>query len=313
MNAKRELIKISPHGFCAGVFRSVNILNAVLKKFKQKEIFVKHEIVHNKLIIKQFEKQKVKFIEDIKEVRRGSVLVASAHGVTKDFERQAKESDIIFFDATCPLVKNVHNFVEKCPKNHKIILIGDAKHPEIIGTIGRIEEASRCFIVNSKEDIDNLPINENEPVALATQTTLSILDTEYLVSHLKKKFLNSTTIGKSNICYATENRQRALLSIINDIDALIVNGSKNSSNSKKLMDIGKKNNKPVLLVDVYEEINKEWLQNFIKIGITAGASVPEYSLKEIIEKLQKEHNYSLKEYIYKEENTEFIMPKELRD
>ncbi len=313
MNDQRELIKISPHGFCAGVFRSVNILNSILQKFPQKEIFVKHEIVHNKLVIQQFKEQKVKFIENIKEVTTGGILVASAHGVSKEFEEQAKKSDIIFFDATCPLVKNVHNFVEKCPQDSKIVLIGDINHPEIIGTIGRIASPTEYFVVSSKKDIDNLPIKKNQLIALATQTTLSILDTGHLVQYLKEKFPNSSTIGRNNICYATENRQRALLSIIDEIDAIIVNGSQNSSNSKKLMEIGKKNNKPALLIDVYEEIDKKWLQKFTKIGITAGASVPEYSLEEVITKLQKEHNYKITEYIYKQENTKFIMPKELRD
>ena len=278
-----KIVLATPRGFCAGVERAVGTLQKAIDSFDS-PVYVKHEVVHNKFIIEDFKKKGVKFIEDINLVPDNSVLIYSAHGVSKNVKEAAKQKNLKIFDATCPLVTKVHIEVHKHAKNGTdVILIGHNGHPEIEGTMGQYDsETGNIHLIESEEDVHSLEI-ENQDLAYVTQTTLSMDDTSKIIDCLKEKFPNIKSPAKEDICYATQNRQDAVNSIIEYCDFLIVIGSKNSSNSKRLAELAVKNSVPAVLIDHKDDLDIELLSDKKIIGITAGASAPEILFNDVLD------------------------------
>ena len=308
-----KLILANPRGFCAGVERAVDIVNRAIELFDS-PIYVKHEVVHNKFVIKSLEEKGVKFIEDINVVPKKSILIYSAHGVSLKVREDAESRNLKIFDATCPLVTKVHIEVHKHSElGRDVVLIGHDGHPEIEGTMGQYKsKTGHIHLVETIDDIDNLVINNNN-LAYVTQTTLSIDDTEQIIERLIKKFPNIKAPVKDDICYATQNRQDAVKSILKFCDSLIVIGSDNSSNSRRLTELAAKNNIPSYLIDNKRDINLDNFKDRKVIGITAGASAPEILINEVTEFLVSK-GAELGSYNQSEtkEDVVFTIPKELR-
>ena len=309
-----KLILATPRGLCAGVERAVDIVNKAIDVFGS-PIYVKHEVVHNKYVIEDLEKKGVSFIEDIEEVPENSILIYSAHGVSIKVKNDAEKRNLKIFDATCPLVTKVHLEVHKYSRlNTDVVLIGHKGHPEIEGTIGQYKSSKgKIHLVESLNDISKLHI-DNDHVAYVTQTTLSIDDTEGIILKLLEKYPHMQSPAKSDICYATQNRQDAVKAILKYCDYLLVIGSVNSSNSRRLVELALKNNISSKLIDSKNDISLEELQHKKNIGITAGASAPQVLLDEVVNYLIENGATldSVKQDIIIEDVT-FSIPKELRD
>ncbi len=309
-----NLVLATPRGFCAGVERAVDIVNRAIELFGA-PVYVKHEVVHNKHVINNLEKKGVIFIEEIKSIPEESILIYSAHGVSIKIKEDARRKNLKIFDATCPLVTKVHLEVHKyAMAGIDVVLIGHKGHPEIEGTMGQYSsEKGEIHLIETMDDVVKLNIENNE-VAYATQTTLSIDDTKDIISKLIDKFPTIKAPIKSDICYATQNRQDAVKSILKDCDYLLVIGSINSSNSRRLSELAIKNNIPSKLIDNKNDIDLDALKDKKTIGITAGASAPEILLDEVTSYLIEEGailknigNDKIKEDIV------FSIPKELRN
>ena len=309
-----ELILATPRGFCAGVERAVDIVNKAIDVFGA-PIYVKHEVVHNKHVIEDLEKKGVIFIEDIMAVPEESIIIYSAHGVSIKIKNDAKERNLKIFDATCPLVTKVHLEVHKYSKDGvDVILIGHKGHPEIEGTMGQYDSTiGHIHLVESEEDVAKLNI-DNKDIAYVTQTTLSIDDTAEIINVLTKKYPNIISPTKSDICYATQNRQDAVKSILKYCNYLLVIGSVNSSNSRRLAELALKNNIPSRLIDSSRDIKLGELKDKKVIGITAGASAPKILLDEVTDYLiSKGAVLNDIEHDAIKENIVFSIPKELRN
>ena len=301
----------NPRGFCAGVERAIEIVNQALKKYGP-PIYVKHEIVHNQFVVSELQRKGVVFVEDISEIPVNSITIYSAHGVSKLVEDDAKKKRLEVFDATCPLVKKVHNQVirhDQVGKN--IIMIGHANHPEVIGTSGRIK--NKIYLVENITDAKNIKIPDPKNLTYITQTTLSVNDTKDIIAVLKQRFPSIIAPQKDDICYATQNRQDAVIQMIDDIDLLLIIGAKNSSNSNRLCDIGKKNNIPAYLIDDVRDIDLSWFDGINNLGLSAGASAPDILVTEVIEFLAENFLLDLIKKAGKKENIMFNIPKSLRD
>lgn len=287
MTEKLEIFLATPHGFCAGVDRAIQIVEKAIIKFPNHKICVLHEIVHNRYVLQYFKKKGVAFIEDIAQVPDGAVLIFSAHGVSLAIEEDARKRDIIVIDATCPLVTSVHRQVQRYEKaNLNIIMIGHSEHVEVKATTGRTQQ--KIFVVNSITDIDKLSFKHTDNLAYITQTTLSIDDTREIITALRKKFPYIQGPELRNICFATQNRQNAVKQLVQQhIDMLLVIGAQNSSNSNRLRELGEVNSIRSYLIDDYKSLNLSWLNNIRKLGITSGASAPEILLTELLTYLKK--------------------------
>ena len=311
----KEIVLANPRGFCAGVDRAIDIVEKSLKKFDQ-PVFVRHQVVHNKKVVEDLEKKGVKFVKEIEEIPDNAVAIFSAHGVSKAVEDEARQRKFMYFDATCPLVTKVHLEVQRhARKGRDIVLIGHKGHPEVIGTLGRHPEDSETniYLVENHDDINKLEINSEE-LAYVTQTTLSVDDTQDLIRALQKKF--PTIIGPSadDICYATQNRQDAVKSILQLCDFLIVIGSKNSSNSRRLKELALKNDVESVLIDDKSDLDLELLDTYEMIGITAGASAPEILFDEVLNFLLTHGAIESKSnHVQIVENISFSLPKELKE
>ena len=309
-----KLILATPRGFCAGVERAVDIVNKAIDIFGS-PIYVKHEVVHNKYVIEDLEKRGVLFIEDIEIVPENSILIYSAHGVSIKVKKDAEKRNLKIFDATCPLVTKVHLEVHRYSQTDTdVVLIGHKGHPEIEGTMGQYKSPNgKIHLVENLDDIDKLLIG-NKSLAYVTQTTLSIDDTKHIITKLIKKYPHVQSPAKSDICYATQNRQDAVKSILKYCDYLLVIGSINSSNSRRLVELALKNNIPSKLIDNKHDISLEELQYKKNIGITAGASAPQILLDEVTDYLVKNGATldDIKQDVIIEDIT-FSIPKELRD
>ena len=309
-----ELMLATPRGFCAGVERAVDIVNKAIDVFGA-PIYVKHEVVHNKHVIEDLEKKGVIFIEDVMAVPEESIIIYSAHGVSIKIKNNAKKRNLKIFDATCPLVTKVHLEVHKYSKDGvDVILIGHKGHPEIEGTMGQYDSAiGHIHLVESEEDVAKLNI-DNKDIAYVTQTTLSIDDTAEIINVLIKKYPNIISPTKSDICYATQNRQDAVKSILKYCNYLLVIGSVNSSNSRRLAELALKNNIPSRLIDSSRDIKLGELKDKKVIGITAGTSAPKILLDEVTDYLiSKGAVLNDIEHDAIKENIVFSIPKELRN
>mgnify|MGYP001464621295 CR=1 FL=1 len=309
-----RIILATPRGFCAGVERAVEILDKAIKSFGS-PIYVKHEVVHNKFIIANFKDRGVIFIENINEVPRNSILIYSAHGVSMQVKEIAKSKNLKIFDATCPLVTKVHIEVHKFAKlGVDVVLIGHNGHPEIEGTMGQYKsDTGKIHLVENIKDVEKINIT-NPNLAYVTQTTLSIDDTKKIIEVLIKKYPKIKGPAKDDICYATQNRQDAVKSILNYCDYLLVIGSQNSSNSKRLTELAIKNDIPSMLVDDKNDINLKTLEDKKVIGVTAGASAPKILFDDLLKYLT-DNGAVIEDFgqqIVKEDIV-FSIPKEFRN
>tara|TARA_A100000164_G_C21903901_1_gene771960 strand:+ start:480 stop:1427 length:948 start_codon:yes stop_codon:yes gene_type:complete len=312
MNSEKKQKKVflaQPRGFCAGVDRAIEIVECLLSSFG-KPIYVKHEIVHNDFVVETLKSKGAIFIEDLDLVPNGSYLVFSAHGVSKKIKLKAKERSLKVFDATCPLVTKVHIEVEKMRSiNKEVIMIGHAGHPEVEGTMGQCNEG--MYLVETVSDVKNLKIHDPDNLAYVTQTTLSVEDTSQIISELKNKFPKISEPRKSDICYATTNRQQAVKLMASKVDVVIVVGSVTSSNSNRLKEVAQNYGVESHMVDNANQIQLSWLKGKEKIGVTAGASAPEVLVEEVVTKLNLLGVSSVSEIKGVEENIIFSLPKGL--
>lgn len=305
-----EVFLANPRGFCAGVERAIAIVEKAIAKFGS-PIYVRHEIVHNKTVVQALQEKGAIFVDEVDEVPKGGIVVFSAHGVAKKVENEAINLDLKIFDATCPLVTKVHLEAQSHEKKgRKLILIGHAGHPEVEGTSGRVN--SEMILVSSVEEVDQLKYTQEEELAYVTQTTLSVDDTREIIARLKEKYPKINGPDLKDICYATQNRQNSTKEIAKIVDMLLVIGAENSSNSNRLRDIGIQMGKESYLINSYHDVKLDWFKDVAKIGITAGASAPEYLVQEVIEFLKKYFEIKLSNLEIVEENIHFNLPLELR-
>ncbi|ALD15111.1 4-hydroxy-3-methylbut-2-enyl diphosphate reductase [Buchnera aphidicola (Aphis glycines)] len=308
-----DVFLANPRGFCAGVKRAILIVENALKIYKT-TIYVKHELVHNKHVIKKLRNKGVIFVEKISDIPNNSIIVFSAHGVSKKTKEQALKKKLIILNATCPLVTKVHKEVSKASKrNIETIFIGHKGHPEVVGTIGQYNSKhSKIHLIESIEDINKLSINPNhKKLNFFTQTTLSINNTRSIIKLLKKTFPYISGPKKEDICYATTNRQNAIIKLSKITDMILVIGSKNSSNSKRLAELGKEIGVFTKQIESFLDIQKKWIKNKKCIGVTAGASAPEFLVKQVIEYLKKIGAQNIKEIEGNKEQISFNVPKHL--
>ena len=310
----KQIKLANPRGFCAGVDRAIDIVNKALEIYGA-PVYVKHEVVHNKVVVEDLRARGAIFIEEIGEIPDDSLVIFSAHGVSSEVEESTKARNLNFFDATCPLVTKVHMEVKKHAKANKdIILIGHEGHPEVEGTMGRHinAENSSIYLVQDEVDATNIQVKNSKSLALVTQTTLSVDETISIIEILKKRFPKIEVPKKDDICYATQNRQDAVKQLALESDYIIVVGSKNSSNSNRLKELAERCGCKSILIDEFSDLDLEDLQKFENIAITAGASAPESRVMEIAKSLENYFDARLTEDGEDTENVYFKMPPGLR-
>ena len=308
MKKEIHITLAEPRGFCAGVDRAITIVEKTLEKYGA-PIYVRHEVVHNEFVIEDLKRKGAIFVEDMKDIPKGSHVIYSAHGVSKLVRKKASDFNLVPIDATCPLVTKVHKeVIQQNKKGHIIIMIGHEGHPEVDGTMGQVDDNDKTFLVQNLGDIDKLRIKNTEKISYVTQTTLSIDETKEIIDKLKTKYPNISGPNKSDICYATQNRQDAIKSLITDKELIIVVGSSNSSNSSRLAELAKQEGVESVLVGNIESFDLSILLNKKKIGITAGASAPEILVKNLIKKIKRNYDVLIDEMNGIEENIIFKLP-----
>ena len=308
-----KLLLANPRGFCAGVDRAIEIVERALKIFGA-PIYVRHEVVHNRFVVEDLRAKGAIFIEEVSEVPDESILIFSAHGVSKKVQEEGKHRGLNIFDATCPLVTKVHMEVTKFEKQGKeCVLIGHVGHPEVEGTLGQYtSDEGGIYLVETPEDVARLRVKNPNNLAFVTQTTLSVDDTSIVIDALKQHFPAIEGPRKDDICYATQNRQNAVKSMAKECDILMVVGSKNSSNSNRLRELSEKLATPAYLIDNAGDINPAWLHGKSCIGLTAGASAPELLVQNVVERLKQLGVSRVRELDGQPEKIEFSLPKELK-
>jgi 4-hydroxy-3-methylbut-2-en-1-yl diphosphate reductase len=280
-----KIILAQPRGFCAGVVRAIDVVERALAKYGA-PVYVRHEIVHNRHVVESLKAKGARFVEDLDEVPEGAVTIFSAHGVSRQVENEAKLRSIPTIDATCPLVTKVHNQGRRyIAQGRTVVFIGHAGHPEVEGTLGQID--GDLHLVESEDDVEQLPIAHDAPVAYITQTTLSVDDTRGVIAALHRRFSDVAGPEIRDICYATQNRQTAVQELSRIADVLIVVGARNSSNSNRLREIGEEAGVPSYLVADSSEIDAEWVRGAGVVGVTAGASAPEIVVDSVVQALMQ--------------------------
>ncbi len=306
---ENEILLAQPRGFCAGVDRAIEIVERALRQFGA-PIYVRHEIVHNAYVVEDLRSKGAIFIESLDDVPAGNTLVFSAHGVSKAVRLEAESRGLTIFDATCPLVTKVHVEVAKMRKQGcEIIMIGHDGHPEVEGTMGQAEEG--MHLVETVEDVGTLQVNNPDQLAYVSQTTLSVDDTEEIITALKARFPNIIEPKKGDICYATTNRQEAVKFLAPQVEIVIVVGSPNSSNSNRLREVADKMGTEAYMVDNAAAIDPQWIVGKKRIGVTAGASAPEVLVQAVIDRLKELGAASVRALEGVEENVVFPLPKGL--
>ncbi len=304
-----EILLAQPRGFCAGVDRAIAIVERALQVHGA-PIYVRHEIVHNKYVVKQLKDKGSIFVNEIDEVPDGSVLVFSAHGVPKAIQKKAAERDLVVYDATCPLVRKVHAEVAKLDRNgYQIVMIGHQGHPEVEGTVGQVD--SEIQIIESPGQVKDLVVQDPDRVAYVSQTTISLDDAKAVIKALKDHYPNVVMPKKADICYATQNRQDAVKDLARAVDIVLVVGSKTSSNSNRLREVAEGVGTHAYLLDGADELRPEWFSNVKRVGVTAGASAPEILVKEIIKALKAMGASEAQTLGGVEEKVQFPLPKGL--
>ena len=307
-----KVLLANPRGFCAGVERAIEIVERAIDKHGS-PIYVRHEVVHNRFVVENLKKKGAIFVDEIDQVPKGSVVIFSAHGVSQAVRKDAASISATVYDATCPLVTKVHKEVARRQKqNHQVILIGHSGHPEVEGTLGQSNDSKKITLIESISDIDELNFSDDIDISYTTQTTLSVDDTKQIVDTLKTKFPQIQAPKKSDICYATQNRQDAVKVVIKNSEMLLVIGSKNSSNSNRLREIAENNDKPAYLIDGANDIDEKWMIGINSIGVTAGASAPELLVQEVVGYLLENGADEIIEVSGANESVHFPVPATLR-
>jgi len=299
----------SPRGFCAGVDRAIDIVEQALHLYGP-PIYVRHEIVHNRWVVEDLQAKGVIFVDEISEIPDGAITVFSAHGISEKVESEAKLRTLPVIDATCPLVTKVHNQAKRYEREgYEIVLIGHAGHPEVEGTSGRVE---KVYLVSEPADVASLTVEHPDKLAYVTQTTLSVDDTKAVIAALKQRFPGIQGPETKDICYATQNRQQAVKELVKQVDLLLVVGSRNSSNSNRLRDLGAEHGIAAHLIDDANDIQPEWLQGVANIGLTAGASAPELLVERVLTYLSMVRPVKVLPFNVIEEHVVFNLPPEVR-
>jgi 4-hydroxy-3-methylbut-2-enyl diphosphate reductase len=304
-----NVVLAQPRGFCAGVVRAIDIVERALKKYGP-PVYVRHEIVHNKYVVESLKAKGARFVENVTEIPDGAVSIFSAHGVSKDVEREAEDRQLPVIDATCPLVTKVHNQGKRyVGQGRTVILIGHAGHPEVEGTMGQIP--GPVVLVQTVAEVEKLELPTDAPVAYVTQTTLSVDDTREIIAALTRRFSDIQGPDTRDICYATQNRQSAVRDLCKIANLLLVVGATNSSNSNRLREIGEEYGIPSYLIADGNELNPAWLEGIETVGITAGASAPEVLVNDVISALKRLRIVDVATLPGREENITFRLPAEV--
>src|SRR5438477_715567 len=306
-----RVVLAQPRGFCAGVERAIEIVERALEKYGP-PIYVRHEIVHNRHVVERLRAKGAHFVDEIDEIPKGSVTIFSAHGVASAIEERAAGRGLPVIDATCPLVSKVHIEGQRyANQGREIILIGHAGHPEIVGTMGRID--GRVHLISTPEEVAKLKVADPDKLAFITQTTLSVDDTRAVIEALKARFPTIVGPDTKDICYATQNRQRAARELAKIVDVVLVVGAPNSSNSNRLREIAAESGVPSYLIEAARALDRHWLGGASAVGITAGASAPAELVEEVITRLRELAEVELSVLPGVTENVRFRMPSQLAD
>lgn len=312
--SRAEIFLASPRGFCAGVDRAIEIVERALEIFGS-PIYVRHEVVHNRFVVDGLRDKGAIFVEELDEVPDEATVIFSAHGVSLAVQKEAKRRGLNVFDATCPLVTKVHLEVARFSKEgRECILIGHAGHPEVEGTMGQFDDShgGQMYLIETVDDVRELQVRDPGHLSYVTQTTLSMDDTATVINALRARFPEISGPRKDDICYATQNRQDAVKQLAEECDVLFVVGSPNSSNSNRLKEVAERLGTPAYLIDSASEIQKDWLSEKQRVGLTAGASAPEILVKQVIHQLQEWGAAMNGEFKTSEENIVFSLPKALQ-
>lgn len=307
---EKRILLITPRGFCAGVVRAIDVVKIALEAFGA-PIYVRKEIVHNKHVVEELRGAGAVFVEELSEVPEGQRVIFSAHGVSPAVRAEATKRNLSVIDATCPLVTKVHlEAVRYAKRGYTIILIGHKDHDEVVGTLG--EAPRSTILVETEDDVERLNIPDPTHMVYLTQTTLSLDETTGIISRLKERFPSIQGPPAQDICYATENRQQAVKAVAPGCQALLVVGSRNSSNSRRLVEVATNHGVRSHLLDDASEIKPEWLENVQTVAVTAGASAPEHLVQDLIAALQSNYGFGDVERVeIKDEDVRFILPSEL--
>ena len=310
--APLNLVLASPRGFCAGVDRAITIVEKALEMYGA-PIYVQHEIVHNKHVVQRLRNDGAVFVEDIDEIPEGSHAIFSAHGVSPEVRKRAEKRKLQVLDATCPLVTKVHREAQRyAQKEHTIILIGHHNHVEVKGTVGEAPE--HIFVVGTVEEVSDLKIPDEKKVGYITQTTLSLDDTAEIITALKVRFPEIKGPAKDDICYATQNRQNAVKALSKEVDLVLVVGAQNSSNSVRLLEVAETTGVKARRIESAAELDPEWLEEVLNVGITAGASAPEDIVQGIVAEISKmSSSSSVRDLEIVQEDVTFALPTVLRN
>lgn len=305
-----SLLIAAPRGFCAGVDRAIEIVERAIERYGA-PVYVRHEIVHNKYVVESLKAQGAIFVEELEEVPDDAPVVFSAHGVPKSVPAEAERRKLLYVDATCPLVSKVHRQAERqIEKGQHIIFVGHAGHPEVIGTMGQVEDG-QMTLVETVEDVEKLEFSTTDSLSYLTQTTLSVDDTAEIIAALEARFPQIVGPKAEDICYATSNRQAAVKQIAPQADLVLVIGAPNSSNSLRLVEVSERCGTPAKLIQRADEIDPAWLDGVTKMGLTAGASAPELLVREVVRKLGEWRQVEEKTIMAAEEKMVFKLPRQL--
>ena len=309
ISAEKKIFLLKPRGFCAGVVRAIDVVKIALDLYGP-PVYVRKEIVHNKHVVDELRQAGAIFVEELEEVPAGARAIFSAHGVAPEVRREAQRRRLQIIDATCPLVTKVHlEAVKFAREDFSIVLIGHKDHDEVIGTLG--EAPARTYLVSSVEDVNALEIPDPARVCYLTQTTLSLDETRDIVNRLKERFPLIQGPPAQDICYATENRQMAVKGVAPYCELLLVVGSENSSNSKRLVEVSQNFGVRAFLVNDWDDVDPRWLENVTNVAVTAGASAPEHLVEELVAALRQRGFHQLEEIELVEEDVRFSLPGEL--
>jgi 4-hydroxy-3-methylbut-2-enyl diphosphate reductase len=309
LGGEKKIYLLKPRGFCAGVVRAIDVVKIALDLYGP-PVYVRKEIVHNKHVVDELRELGAIFVEELAEVPSGARAIFSAHGVSPAVRKEGKDRDLAIIDATCPLVTKVHlEAVKFAREGYTIVLIGHKNHDEVIGTLGEAPE--KMILVESVEDVDALQVEDPNRVAYLTQTTLSLDETSDIMARLQERFPNIVGPKSQDICYATENRQMAVKGVAEFCEMILVVGSANSSNSKRLVEVGHNYGVQSYLVNDWSEVDLAWLEGIRNVGLTAGASAPDHLVEGIVSALQGHGYNQLEEVEMVEEDVRFSLPAEL--
>lgn len=309
----KKVILATPRGFCAGVDRAIHVVEKALEKFGT-PIYVRHEIVHNKFVVETLKNKGVIFVDHLCEVPAGSVVIFSAHGVAERIYQEAEERGLRVLDASCPLVLKVHYSAKRhYAAGRHIIMIGHAGHAEVEGTLGQLPDGA-ISLVRNEADVATVQVPADKELAYITQTTLSVAETREIIKALKERFPNIIGPDAGDLCYATGNRQSAVLDLCSKVDVLLVVGAKNSSNSSRLMELGLEQGIPSHLIDTVKDLQPEWFDGHEVVGISSGASAPEVLVQEVVDWIKaKFDGVEIENFVKLVESTKFSVPKALQD